>query len=490
MTGHTHVPKVMITLPPQSIPELLYHIGDLADRIGMDCYLVGGYVRDMLMQRPCTDIDIMVIGDPLPFAKAVYEELNGKNFVLFKRFRTVQLELSDALQEKTFKVELVGARKESYNNDSRKPVTLIGTLDDDLSRRDFTINALALVLNREKRNQIIDHFHGVADLDARILKTPLDPEQTFSDDPLRMMRAARFAAQLDFKPFPEVIDAMKAMHERIRIVSMERVSQEFFKIMLAPRPSKGLIILHETGLLKEIMPEVAAMAGIEQVDGLGHKDTLFHTFQVIDNIAAYSENLWLRIAALLHDIAKPATKRFMKNTGWTFHGHDAVGVRIVAKIFKEMRWPLEPLDYVQKMVRLHHRPIPLSKEEISDSAIRRIMFDAGEDLQDLMNLCRADVTSKNPRKVSLIMSNFNHVEEKIAEVAEKDQLARWRPPVSGKDIMETLHLPEGKMIGMIKKRMENAIIDGLIPYDQNAALNYIRQIYEEITNEKKESRNP
>ncbi|NTV05909.1 MAG: HD domain-containing protein [Chlorobiaceae bacterium] len=470
----------MTTLSQIHIPEILYRIGDLADKSNINCYLVGGYVRDMIMQRACTDIDIMVIGDPVPFAKAVCEELNGRNFVLFERFRTAQLEISDHLQA-TFKVELVGARKESYNNDSRKPVTLIGTLDDDLSRRDFTINALALVLNSDGRNKIIDRFNGIEDIESCILRTPLDPLQTFSDDPLRMMRAARFGAQLEFNLLPEVVDAMRTMHERIRIVSIERVSHEFFKIMLSPRPSKGLILLYETGLLKEIMPEVAAMAGIEQVDGMGHKDTLFHTFQVIDNVAVHSNNLWLRIAALLHDIAKPATKRFTKSTGWTFHGHDAIGVRIVAKIFKYMRWPLDPLDYVQKMVRLHHRPIPLSKEAITDSAIRRLMFDTGEDLQDLMNLCRADVTSKNPRKVSRIMSNFNHVEKKIANVSEKDQLAKWRPPISGEDIMDSLGLTEGKVVGIIKKRMENAIIDGHIPYDRNAALDYIREVFREIT---------
>jgi poly(A) polymerase len=470
----------MTTLSRPPLPEILYRIGDLADKSGISCYLVGGYVRDLIMHRPCTDIDIMVIGDPVPFAKAIQNELHGRNFVLFERFRTAQLEISDQ-EQGTFKLELVGARKESYNPDSRKPVTLIGTLDDDLSRRDFTINALAMVLNREGRDEIIDHFHGMKDIEARVLRTPLEPQQTFSDDPLRMMRAARFAAQLDFRLLLEVVEAMKIMRERIRIVSIERVSSEFFKIMQSARPSTGLIILYETGVLQEIMPEVAAMAGIEQVDGMGHKDTLFHTFQVIDNVAAQSENLWLRIAALLHDIAKPATKRFSKAAGWSFHGHDAVGVRIVAKIFKQMRWPLDSLDYVQKMVRLHHRPIPLSKEEISDSAIRRLMFDAGEDLQDLMNLCRADVTSKNPRKVTMIMSNFNNVEKKIAEVGEKDLLAKWRPPISGEDIMETLGLTAGKVVGTIKKRMENAVIDGLIPYDREAALDYIRLVYRELS---------
>jgi len=472
-----------------SIPEILYHIGDLADTYGLDCYLVGGYVRDMIMQRACTDIDIMVIGDPVPFAKAIHDTMHGKNFVLFERFRTAQLELSDP-KLGTFKVELVGARKESYNRDSRKPVTLIGTLDDDLSRRDFTINALALVLNSIDRNQIIDHFNGVEDINSRILRTPLDPEQTFSDDPLRMMRAARFAAQLDFRVLPDVAEAMKTMRERITIVSMERVSNEFLKIMLSPRPSTGLIILYETGVLKEIMPEISAMAGIEQFDGMGHKDTLFHTFQVIDNVAAKSDNLWLRIAALLHDIGKPATKRFSKSAGWTFHGHDAVGIRIVDKIFKYMRWPSDPLEYVKKLVRLHHRPIPLSKEEISDSAIRRLMFDAGEDLQDLMNLCRADVTSKNPRKVCQIMSNFNQVEKKISEVGEKDLLAKWRPPISGEDIMEALGLDQGRVVGMIKKSMENAVIDGLIPYDRDAALDYIKRLYDELNNDIKDTGNP
>ncbi len=468
----------MTTLSQASIPEILYRIGDLADESGIECYLVGGYVRDMIMQRSCTDIDIMVIGDPVPFAKKVRDKLHGKNFVLFERFRTAQLELDDQKQG-SFKVELVGARKESYNSDSRKPVTLTGTLDDDLSRRDFTINALALILNSKGRNRIIDHFHGVEDLNSRILRTPLDPQQTFSDDPLRMMRAARFASQLEFQLLPDVVEAIKTMRERIKIVSMERISNEFFKIMLSARPSTGLIILHETGVLKEIMPEVAAMAGIEQFDGLGHKDTLFHTFQVIDNVAAKSGSLWLRVAALLHDIGKPATKRFTKSAGWSFHGHDAVGIRIVDRIFKYMRWPLDPLIYVQKMVRLHHRPIPLSKEEISDSAIRRLMFDAGEDLLDLMNLCRADVTSKNPRKVLQIMSNFNHVEKKISEVGEKDLLAKWRPPISGEDIMETLGLGEGKVVGMIKKKMENAVIDGLVPYDRDAALDYIKKLYQE-----------
>lgn len=469
----------METLVDAPIPEILYRIGDIADLEGLPCYIVGGYVRDLVMQRPCTDVDIMVIGEPVPFAKKLRDKLPGKNFVVFERFRTAQLEISGKGQE-TFKLEIVGARKETYNPESRKPITEIGTLDDDLSRRDFTINALALSLNSIDRGTVIDRFDGLAHIRKSLLKTPLDPDQTFSDDPLRMMRAARFACQLDFTLDRETLDSMKFMHNRIGIVSRERISHEFLKIMQCRKPSIGLVILYETGILREILPELTAMAGIEQVDGLGHKDTLFHTFQVVDNLAQSSEKLWLRIAALLHDIAKPLTKRFNQPGGWTFHGHEAVGIKLASKIFNAMKWPLEPLGYVQKMIRLHHRPIPLSKDEITDSAVRRLMYDAGEDLEDLMTLCRADVTSKNPRKVQKIMSNFNNVELKITEVGEKDLLAKWRPPVSGRDIMDMLNLEEGKMVGMIKSSMENAIIDGRIPYDREAALEYVRQTYREL----------
>ena len=462
-----------------AIPDILYRIGDLADNEGLPCFLVGGYVRDLCMQRPCTDIDIMVIGEPVPFAKLIVERLGGRNFVLFERFRTAQLELTgdDGIG---FKLEIVGARKESYNAESRKPITSIGTLEDDLSRRDFTINALALRLNRDGRGEIVDLYDGMRHIEEGLLVTPLDPEKTFSDDPLRMMRAARFACQLEFRLDPGTVAAMKAMHERIRIVSKERTSHEFLKIMGCRKPSIGLDILHSTGLLKEIIPELEAMSGIEQVDGLGHKDVLYHTFQVVDNISQATDKLWLRVSALFHDIAKPITKRFSNGSGWTFHGHEAVGVKVVARIFKSMKWPLEPMEYVQKMVRLHHRPIPLSKEEITDSAIRRLMFEAGPDLEELMSLCRADVTSKNPRKVQRIMKNFANVEEKIAEVGEKDLLAAWRPPVSGNDIMQLLQLTEGRIIGVIKSRMENAIIDGQIPYDRQAALDYVSALYREM----------
>ncbi len=464
------------TLPPHSLPDTLQRIGSIADRTSLPCYLVGGYVRDALMQKGCQDIDIMIIGDPIPFARLIEKELKGKNFVLFERFRTARLEI-DHPDTGHLLLEIVGARKESYNPESRKPITEIGSLEDDLSRRDFTVNALAVSLNSHDRGSIIDLFDGYSDLKQKVLRTPLEPEKTFSDDPLRMMRAARFACQLDFHLEPKIEKAMHAMAQRIAIVSKERISQEFLKIMTCPRPSVGLLILHQTGILKVIFPELAAMAGVEQVDGLGHKDTLFHTFQVVDKLAEKSDNLWLRIAALLHDIAKPLTKRFSTSTGWTFHGHEVVGTKLTRKIFRSMRWPHEQLPYVEKMIRLHHRPIPLSKGEITDSAVRRLMFEAGEDLDDLMALCRADVTSKNPGKVRMIMNNFNIVEQKIAEVAEKDLLAKWRPPIDGRDIMQALGLTEGKLVGIIKKQMETAVIEGEIPYDREAALDYVKKAY-------------
>ena len=468
-------------LPHNSLPDILYRIGDIADRKGTPCYLVGGYVRDVLMHKASKDIDIMIIGEPIAFAKLVDKELNGKNFVVFERFRTARLEFEQP-ETGTVLLEIVGARKESYNPDSRKPVTEIGSLEDDLSRRDFTINAFAVPLNNDARNCLVDLFNGYDDLQQKVLRTPLEPEKTFSDDPLRMMRAARFASQLEFQLDLQTVNAMSSMAQRITIVSKERISQEFLKIMTSPKPSVGLMILYETGILREILPELTAMAGIEQVDGLGHKDTLLHTFQVVDKLAEKSDNLWLRIAALFHDIAKPVTKRFNKHSGWTFHGHEVVGTKLSKKIFRAMRWPLDPLPYVQKMIRLHHRPIPLSKGEITDSAVRRLMYEAGEDLDDLMTLCRADVTSKNPVKVKRIMNNFNIVERKITEVAEKDLLAKWRPPISGSDIMETLGLSEGRLVGIIKKKMETAVIEGEIPYDRKAALDYIKKTYREMQN--------
>ena len=463
---------------------LFLTLGKIADDLNLECYCVGGYVRDLYLNRPNKDIDVMVVGNPLPYAKAVQKKLHGTNFVFFERFRTARLTLTDT-ENDLLELEFVGARKESYNPDSRKPITEIGTLEDDLCRRDFTINALALSLNASSFGRIVDLFDGVADLQHKRIRTPLCPDQTFSDDPLRMMRAARFASQLGFEIQSDVLQAIKTMHSRLKIVSKERIRDELYKIMLTPIPSIGLGLLHETGLLGEFLPELSLMAGVEQVDGVGHKDTFYHTLKVVDNISLVSDDLWLRFAALFHDVGKPRTKRFRQGTGWTFHGHDAVGANMLPKLFKRMAFPLTHLEYVQKLVRLHLRPIPLSHEEITDSAVRRLMFEAGEDLDDLMKLCRADVTSKNPKKVQRIMTNFAKVEEKISQVSEKDLLAKWRPPVNGNEIMNIFNIPEGKLVGMLKKNMENAIIDGLIPYDREKAIVFLKEDYERLTQKSK-----
>lgn len=455
-------------------------LGTIADKFDLHCYCVGGFVRDLQLNRPNKDIDIMVVGNPLPFAKAVQKELQGSNFVFFERFRTARLSVQDEHGE-PLELEFVGARKESYNPESRKPITEIGTLQDDLSRRDFTINALAISLNKDSFGDLVDLFHGLEDLRKKLIRTPLEPGQTFSDDPLRMMRAVRFASQLGFTIDPEVLKAVTGMHKRLQIVSKERIRDELFKIMLSPKPSIGLALLHETGLMGEFLPELSLMAGVEQVDGVGHKDTFYHTLKVVDNISEVSDDLWLRMAALFHDVGKPRTKRFRQGAGWTFHGHDAVGANMLHKLFNRMTFPLTKLEYVKKLVRLHLRPIPLSHEEITDSAVRRLMFEAGEDLDDLMKLCRADVTSKNPRKVQKIMTNFANVEEKISQVSEKDLLAKWRPPVNGLEIMEMFNIPEGKLVGMLKKNMENAIIDGQIPYDREVAIDYLKKDFETLT---------
>lgn len=487
--------------------KLFTDIGSIADDLRLPCYAVGGYVRDRLLDRVSKDIDIMVVGDPIAFAQAVKKKLGGHSFALFERFRTAQLTLhaedidttgshsnNDGSKAKTevkaevkaeVKVEFVGARKESYNLESRNPIVEIGTLEDDLSRRDFTINSLAVSLNEKNFGDLIDLFGGREDLEKKILRTPLNPETTFSDDPLRMMRAARFAAKLLFTIDSAVLSAIEKMAPRIKIVSQERITDELLKMLMAPVPSVGLEILYRTGLLDHIFPELPIMAGVEQIDGLGHKDTFFHTLKVVDNLAASPDKarankLWLRMSALLHDIAKPRTKRFTQGHGWSFHGHDALGANMLPKIFRRMKFPLEPLPYVQKMVRLHLRPIPLSRDEISDAAIRRLMFDAGEDLEDLMTLCRADVTSKNPRRVQRIIQNFSKVEEKIAEVSEKDVLAKWRPPVNGSEIMELFNLPEGRTVGTLKKMLENAIIDGVLPYDRDAAFAFLKKTYAEL----------
>ncbi len=438
--------------------ELFNTIHLVAKGLGQDVFIVGGFVRDRLLQFPCKDIDFVTTGDGPALAEAVNKALGNpvSHLTIFKTFGTALIKFGD------WDLEFVGARKESYSPDSRKPSVSHGSLQDDQWRRDFTINTLAFAIGGEEAYMIIDPFHGRDDLDHKRIVTPLDPEKTFSDDPLRMMRAIRFASQLeDFFIDSGTLAAITSMQDRISIVSMERVTHELNKIILSPRPSKGFLLLDQTGLLKSIFPELSAMKGVEQYEGYGHKDNFYHTLQVLDNIATTSENLWLRWSAILHDIAKPVTKKFEPGHGWTFHGHEMVGAHMVARIFRRMKLPLdEKMKYVQQLVRLHLRPIALVQEEITDSAIRRLLFDAGDQLDDLMLLCRADITSKNPDRVARYLRNYEEVTEKLKDVEERDHLRNWQPPISGEVIMNTFGIPPGRIVGEIKTAIREAILDG------------------------------
>jgi tRNA nucleotidyltransferase/poly(A) polymerase len=446
--------------------EIFKKIADAANALGYPCYLVGGFVRDKLLGRPTKDADFVCAGDGLRLAEEASGNFRPRPKVsYFKNFGTAQFRLPDG-----FDLEFVGARRESYRSHSRKPEVEAGTIEDDQKRRDFTINAMAISLNREDYGTLIDPFHGKDDLLQQLIRTPLDPDRTFTDDPLRMMRAIRFATQLQFHIFPETLDAIKNNCQRIRIISKERIIDELNKIIMTPKPSIGFKLLYETGLLQEFFPQMVGLAGAEYVDGLGHKDNFFHTLQVLDNVADRSGNIWLRWAAVLHDIAKPATKKFETGHGWTFHGHEVVGGRMVPRIFDQLKLPLgEPMKYVRKLVELHLRPISLTKENITDSAIRRLLFDAGEDIDDLMILCESDITSKNRLKVKRYLANFELVRQRCREVEEKDHLRNWQPPVTGEMIMKTFGIPPSKQVGIIKDAIREAILDGKIPNDLEAA---------------------
>ena len=431
-------------------------ISEQASLNGVRAYVIGGYVRDSLIGRKSKDIDIVVEGSGIELARAV-ASATGTNVNVFKNFGTAMMRWKD------LEIEFVGARKESYRSDSRKPIVENGSLRDDQLRRDFTINALAFSLQSHDFGELSDPFDGVGDLNSKLIRTPLEPDTTYSDDPLRMLRAIRFASQLSFTIHPDSLDAISRNKDRLSILSHERITEELNKILLSPKPSVGFYLLDSTGLLEMIIPQLSKLKGVEQIEGKGHKDNFSHTLEVLDNLAESSDNLWLRWAALLHDIAKPATKKFEPGIGWTFHGHDFLGGKMVAGIFKQLKMPLnEKMKFVQKMVQLHLRPIALVQEEVTDSAVRRLLFDAGDDIEELMQLCEADITSKNNNTVRKHKNNFAMVRQKLIEVEEKDAVRNFRNPVTGELIMEKYGIPPGREIGIIKEFIKNAILDGVI----------------------------
>lgn len=451
---------------------IFHQIGEAADSLGMECYVVGGYVRDLYLDRPSKDIDCLVVGSGIRVAEQLATRLGrGAHISVFRNFGTAQLKY------KGQEVEFVGARRESYSRGSRKPIVEDGTLDDDLDRRDFTINALAVCLNSARYGELVDRFDGLLDLEDGIIATPLDPDVTFSDDPLRMMRCIRFSTQLNFRIEDETEQALARNAERISIISQERIIDELNKIMLAPTPSIGLVELSRSGLLPLIFPELAALEGVEVRNGRAHKDNFYHTLEVLDNVSHHGgerATLWLRWAALLHDIGKPRSKRWENGVGWTFHNHNYLGQKMVAGIFRRMKLPTdERMNYVEKLVGLHMRPIAIADDEVTDSAVRRLLFEAGEDIEDLMILCEADITSRNQQKKQRFLDNFQLVRQKLADLQERDNYRTWHNPISGEEIMETFHLGPCREIGLLKQAVKDAIWDSVIPNDHEAAREFM-----------------
>ncbi len=468
--------KEQIDLP------ILHMVGEEADKLQLECYVIGGWVRDLVLHRPSKDIDIVVVGSGISLAEAVAQRLGkGTHLSVFKTYGTAQV------KHKDMELEFVGARRESYRHESRNPIVENGTLEEDQNRRDFTINALAICLNKERYGELLDPFDGIGDIERRIIRTPLDPDITFSDDPLRMMRAIRFATQLDFDIYPETYDAIRRNRERIAIITKERIADELNKIMMSSCPSKGWLLLDGTGLLPLIFPELAALKGVETKDGRGHKDVFYHTLQVLDNVARLQSEksdetggLWLRWAALLHDIGKPKSKAWDEQSGWTFRNHNYIGAKMVPRIFKKMKLPQnEKMDYVVKLVDLHMRPINLIEDTVTDSAVRRLLFEAGDDIDDLMLLCDADITSRNQQKVQRFHTNYELVRRKMVELEERDRVRNFQPPVKGDEIMQLLHLEPCSLVGELKSAIKDAILDGVIRNDYDEALAYLYKLAKE-----------
>ena len=448
---------------------IFHTIGSVADEKGMECYVVGGYVRDLFLERPSQDIDVVVVGSGIELAKGVAKRLgHGAHVSVFKNFGTAQIKYGET------EIEFVGARRESYSHDSRKPVVEDGTLEDDQNRRDFTINAMAVCLNADRFGELVDPFDGVWDLEDRVVATPLDPDVTFSDDPLRMMRAIRFATQLNFMIEPVTLEALSRNAERIKIISQERIIDELQKIMASDAPAMGFELLFQTGLLEIIFPELYALQGVETMNGRAHKDNFWHTLEVLTNVVRAGGSLWLRWAALLHDIGKPKSKRWDPQLGWTFHNHNFIGEKMVPQIFRRMKLPMdERMKYVQKLVGLHMRPIAIADDEVTDSAVRRLLFEAGDDIDDLMLLCEADITSKNEQRKQRFLDNFQLVRHKLVDLEERDRIRNFQPPVDGEEIMQRFHLSPCREVGVLKTAVKDAILDGVIPNEHDAALAFV-----------------